>query len=134
MARPSSDRLSSSPKSTGGAGTSFEQHVGAYWLAQLLVRGIPPILIDTVVTEVILQTERLGWQTDDFLVICARTGAASPKLAGQVKRNFIVSATNDECRKATASALSAHSPIRPSRGGPGRAPFGAAMNMLAGAP
>ena len=34
----------SSPTSTGGAGTFFEQHVDAYWLAQLLVRGIPPIL------------------------------------------------------------------------------------------
>ena len=37
----------SSPASTGGAGTVFEHHVGAYWLAQLLVSGIPPILIDT---------------------------------------------------------------------------------------
>lgn len=37
------DRRISSPSSTGGAGTFFEQHVGAYWLAQLLVRGIPPI-------------------------------------------------------------------------------------------
>lgn len=54
-----SDRPISSPASTGGAGTSFEQHVGAYWLAQLLVRGIPPILIDTV-SEVTFQTERLG--------------------------------------------------------------------------
>ena len=26
----------------------FEQHVGAYWLAQLLVRSIPPILIDSM--------------------------------------------------------------------------------------
>jgi hypothetical protein len=57
----------SSPASTGGAGTSFEQHVATYWLAQLLVHGIPPILIDTVVTEVSFQTERLGWHTDDFL-------------------------------------------------------------------
>ena len=33
----------SSPASTGSAGTYFEQHVDAYWLALLLVRGIPPI-------------------------------------------------------------------------------------------
>jgi len=33
----------SSSAATGGAGTTFEQHVGAYWLAQLLVRGLPPI-------------------------------------------------------------------------------------------
>ena len=49
----------SSPAATGGAGTTFEQHVGAYWLAQLLVRGIPPVLTDTVVAEVSFQTERL---------------------------------------------------------------------------
>src|SRR5713101_24859 len=89
----------SSPAATGGAGTTFEQHVGAYWLAQLLVRGIPPILIDTVVTEVSFQTERLGWQTDDFLIIGERPGGLSPKIAGQVKRNFTVSAANDECRQ-----------------------------------
>ena len=67
----------SSAVSTGGAETSFEQHVGAYWLAQLLVRGIPPILIDSAVAELHFQTERLGWQTDDFLIVCERTGAAS---------------------------------------------------------
>ncbi len=71
----------SSPVSTGGAGTFFEQHVGAYWLVQLLVRGTPPILIDSVVAELHFQTERLGWRIDDFLIVCKRTGAASQKLA-----------------------------------------------------
>jgi hypothetical protein len=89
-----------SPTSTGGAGTSFEQHVGAYWLAQLLVRSIPPILIDTLVTEVSFQTERLGWQTDDFLVTGTRAGAEPRKLVGQVKRTFTVSAGDEECKKA----------------------------------
>jgi hypothetical protein len=92
--------LVSSPASTSGAGTFFEQHVGAYWLAQLVVRGIPPILIDTTISEVGFQTERLGWQTDDFLVACERNGALGGKLAGQVKRNFTVSAADDECTKA----------------------------------
>jgi hypothetical protein len=45
----------SSPAATGGAGTTFEQHVGRYWLAQLLVRGIPPVLINTTVIEVSAQ-------------------------------------------------------------------------------
>jgi hypothetical protein len=85
----------SSPESTGGAGTGFEQHVGAYWLAQLLVGGIPPILIDSTVAEVSYQTERLGWHTDDFLVVC-QSSDAPRKIAGQVKRSFTVSATNDE--------------------------------------
>lgn len=90
----------SSPAATGGAGTFFEQHVTAYWLAQLLVGCIPPILIDTVVAEVHFQTEHLGWQTDDFLIICERPGAAAQQLAGQVKRSFTVSAADENCKQA----------------------------------
>lgn len=90
----------SSPASTGGAGTFFEQHVAAYWLAQLLVRGIPPVLIEAIVAEVHFQTEHLGWHTDDFLIICERLGAVAQKLAGQVKRSFTVSAADEECKKA----------------------------------
>ena len=86
----------SSPASTGGAGTTFEQHVGAYWLAQLLVGAIPPIAIDTTVAEVSFQTKRLGWHTDDFLVVCT-SGGMSRNLPGQVKLGFTVSASNQEC-------------------------------------
>lgn len=90
----------SSPASTGGAGTFFEQYVGAYWLAQLLVRGFPPILRDCVVVEVHLQTEHFGWHTDDFLIVGQDASGGRRKLAGQVKRTFTVSATDDECKKA----------------------------------
>ena len=91
----------SSPASTGGAGTFFEQHVATYWLAQLLVRGIPPILTKTVAAEVHFQTEHLGWHTDDFLIICGRSDRATVrKLAGQVKRSFTVSAADDDCKSA----------------------------------
>jgi hypothetical protein len=100
MNQNSGQPLTSSPVSTGGAGTFFEQHVAAYWLAQLLVRGIPPILINTVVAEVHFQTEHLGWQTDDFLIFCERTGIGVQKLAGQVKLGFTVSAADDDCRRA----------------------------------
>ena len=92
------DRVSS-PAATGGAGTFFEQHVDAYWLALLLVRGIPPILHDCIVDEVCLQTEHLGWHTDDFLVVGQNGSDQYRKLAGQVKRNFTVSASDDECKK-----------------------------------
>ena len=88
----------SSPASTGGAGIFFEQHVAGYWLAQLLVRGIPPILIETLVTKVHFQTEHLGWYTDDFLIFCECPGAPIRKLAGQVKRSFTVSAGDDNCK------------------------------------
>ena len=89
----------SSPASTGGAGTTFEQHVGAYWLAQLLVGAIPPIAIDNTVVEVSFQTERLGWHTDDFLVV-GTFGGVSRHLAGQVKRSFTVSASDQQCVQA----------------------------------
>ena len=93
------DRVSSSA-STGGAGTFFEQHVDAYWFALLLVRGIPPILHDCTVDAVHMQTEHLGWHTDDFLVVGKNGSGQLRKLAGQVKRTFTVSAGNDECKKA----------------------------------
>ena len=93
------DRVSSSA-STGGAGTFFEQHVNAYWLAMLLVRGVPLILRDCTVDEVHMQTEHLGWHTDDFLVVGKNRSGQLRKLAGQVKRTFTVSATNRECKKA----------------------------------
>lgn len=90
----------SSPISTGGEGVFFEQHVAAYWLAQLLVRSIPPILTDTGVTEIHFQTEHLGFNTDDVLVVCEQAGAATTRLVGQVKRSFTISSADDECRKA----------------------------------
>lgn len=97
-ADPSEVRISS-PASTGGAGTLFEQHVGAYWLGQLLVRSIPPILHDCAVVEVHLQTKYLGWRTDDFLVVGQNGSGNIRKLASQVKRTFTLSATDEECRK-----------------------------------
>ena len=90
----------SSPAATGGAGNVFEQHVNAYWLAHLLVRAIPPILRDSTVSEVRFQTEHLGWNTDDFLIVCETISGNQRKIAGQVKRSFTVSATDAECKKA----------------------------------
>jgi MoxR-like ATPase len=89
----------SSPAATGGAGTVFEQHVGAYWLAQLLVGGIPPILLEGTVAGVAFQTEHLGWRTDDFLITCEAGEVTVGRLAVQAKRTFTISASDDECKK-----------------------------------
>ena len=89
----------SSPAATGGAGNVFERSVGAYWLAQLLVGAVPPILIDCSVTEVHFQTEHLGWHTDDFLVVGQNSGGSIRKLVGQVKRTFTVSSVDEDCKK-----------------------------------
>ena len=89
----------SSPISTGGAGTFFEQHVNAYWLTLLLVRAYPPLLGDRAVEEVHFQTRHLGWHTDDSLICCRDGSGKSRKLAIQVKRSFRVSAKDPECKK-----------------------------------
>ncbi len=86
----------SSPASTGGAGTFFEQQVNAYWLAQLLLRAIPPIILDCTLAEVHFQTEHLGWNTDDFLLTGQRGSGTERKLIGQVKRAVTVSAADEE--------------------------------------
>lgn len=90
----------SSPAATSGAGTFFEQHVVAYWLAQLLVRSRLPILHGCSVEEVYLQTEHLGWHTDDFLIIGLDDIRNQRRLAGQVKRTFTISPADEKCRKA----------------------------------
>ena len=69
-------------------------------LALLLVRGIPPILLDCYVSEVSLQNERLGFHTDDFLVVGTRIDGTQRKLLGQVKRSFSVSASDPDCKGA----------------------------------
>ena len=93
-------QLTSNPVSTGGAGNFFEQHVAAYWLVQLLLCGVPPILTETIVTEVNFQTKRLGWHTDDFLIFCECREGAVRKLAGQVKLSIIISRTDDKFKSA----------------------------------
>jgi len=90
----------SSPEATGGAGSTFEQKVGAYWLVQLLVGCIPPIFVDSVVERVAFQTEHLGWNTDDLLITCTNGAGQTKQLAAQVKRTFTVSASDEECEKA----------------------------------
>ena len=85
----------SSPKATGGAGTVFEHHVGAYWLGQMVLGAIPPIWIDATVTRVHFQTERLGWRTDDFLVECDTVGTRTHKLVCHVKSKVSISESDE---------------------------------------
>ena len=95
--QPAVRRVSSST-STGGAGTLFEQQVGAAFLSLLLVRGRPPILLDCAVTEVHLQTEHEGWTTDDILLVGVNGGGTRRRLVCQVKLKFTVSASDQECK------------------------------------
>ena len=89
----------SSPVATGGAGTTFEQHVGAMFLALLLTRGIPAVFKDCQVDNVSFQTAGLGWQTDDLLITCSSPEYSQRKLAIQVKRTFRVQASSTDCQE-----------------------------------
>lgn len=89
----------SSPQSTGAAGVYFEQHVAAFFLGLLLVRGIPPVLKSCRLEALHLQARHLGWHTDDLLLVATETGGETRHLAAQVKRGFVVSASDEECRK-----------------------------------
>ena len=86
-----------SPISTGGGGDHFEQHADAFFLGLLLTGATPPILTDTSVVEVHLQTGHLGWQTDDVLLIGEASDGKRRTLAAQIKRAFSVSSQNEEC-------------------------------------
>lgn len=88
----------SSPSATGGGGPYFEQHVGAYWLALLLVEGCPPILIDTIIRKVSFQAEHLGWHTDDALITCEPENGGECRIACQVKKAFSVGADDEDFR------------------------------------
>ena len=86
-----------SPMATGGAGPTFEQHVGAMFLALLLIRGVPAVFRDWQVDEVSFQTQHLGWETDDLLVCCSTEHDERRRLAMQVKRNFTVGSSSPDC-------------------------------------
>lgn len=97
-------RGASSPNSTGGGGTHFEQHVDAAFLAWLLVRAIPPVLTDCTLSAIHLQTERLGWKTDDLVVVAQNGAGQERKLVCQVKQTIKVSAADDEFTKTIERA------------------------------
>ena len=74
-----------SPTSTGGAGTTYEQRVGAVFLTYLLTGARPMIFKRSRVARVGFQTRHLGWKTDDLLVECSTDGGEIRRMAVQVK-------------------------------------------------
>jgi conflict system STAND superfamily ATPase len=91
------DNVVTSPIATGGGGERFEQHLDAFALALLLARSISPIITDATVCEVHFQTRRLGWRTDDLLIVGEVQPGVSRKLAIQAKRDFTIAAADEDC-------------------------------------
>ena len=89
-----------SPAATGGAGTIFEHQVGAS------VSGVAAhprhtcaVFKDCQVEEVGFQTQRLGWETDDLLVVCSSVQHGQRRLAIQVKRTLNIRASSTDCQE-----------------------------------
>lgn len=93
-----------SPLSTGHAGPSYEQHLGASCLALLLTGGILPFSADKTLTKVHFQARHLGWMTDDLLLSGTSQTGAERHLAIQAKRSFVLAAGNEECLKTFRAA------------------------------
>src|SRR5438105_12212304 len=95
------------PTATGSAGAAFEASVGAACLTLLLTRGAPLCLGTGTLKSVHLQAGHLGqgWQTDDILLEATDLRGEQAKAALQVKRAFVISASDDVCVKTLQGAL-----------------------------
>jgi len=94
-----------SPRSTGGHGPNFEQHVDAAFLVLLLCGGSCPFFSDGIVEEVNFQASHRGWRTDDLLIVVSMPGGSTCRVAIQVKQSFSLSDKNDECKKTFLRAF-----------------------------
>jgi len=92
------------PQATGNAGPSYEQHIGASCLAVLLTGGMTLFSSDSPLKEVHFQARRLGWRTDDLLLIGEDSQGIMHRVAIQAKRTFSLAKSDDECVKTIRAA------------------------------
>lgn len=76
-----------SPIATGGGGPNYERHVGAYYLALLLLRAMPYGQRAGKVVEVRFQRLYAGDPLDDLIVV-SESVTGKTKLALQIKRDL----------------------------------------------
>ena len=89
----------SSPISTGGGGTAFEQQVGAMCLSCLLVHECYPGFKNCRVEKVHLQTSFDKYETDDILVVGSTETGEQCRMAIQAKLNLTVGERSSHCIK-----------------------------------
>jgi hypothetical protein len=81
--------------SKGGGGTNFEQYVQTAFLTTMIIRGIVPGFPINKISKICFQTTRLGYQTDDFLVI-TNSSISENRMLIQAKYNLTFSAKNEK--------------------------------------
>ena len=84
--------------SKGGGGTNFEQYVQTAFLTTMIIRGIVPGFPLNKISKICFQTTRLGYQTDDLLVI-TKSNISENKLLIQAKYNLTFSMENEIFRE-----------------------------------
>ena len=89
-----------SPELAGGAGFTFEDAVGAYFLVALLDEGFAAGMDNRVVTRVACQQRNFKQPLDDVIVDFRDQHGESATLSLQVKRDLTVSAaeSNEDFR------------------------------------
>lgn len=96
-----------SPELAGGAGFTFEDAVGAYFLAALLDEGYAAGSEDRVVARVAFQQRNFKQPLDDIVVDFRNQHGESATLSLQVKRDLRVSAAeSNEVAMARRLAIS----------------------------
>jgi hypothetical protein len=84
-----------SPISTGGGGTIFELKVQTGLVAALLVRAYVPVFNNATIQELHLQSEHLGYASDDALVIALDHTGRQRRQLWSIKREVKLTESDD---------------------------------------
>lgn len=89
MGSEENKQIKSSPISTSGDGFNFEHSVQAFFVIQMITGGLVPRMSDYRITNIVLQSERYGRNTDDCeITLKNNINSKSGILLVQIKRSF----------------------------------------------
>ena len=87
----------SSPASTGGLGTHFENRVQSSFVVLMLTGGFAPCMETWPITKIKLQGRYQNFDTDDLIVYTKQPGTdRQAKLLGQIKHSISITKGNKE--------------------------------------
>ena len=89
MGSEENKQIKSSPISTSGDGFNFEHSVQAFFVIQMITGGLVPRMSDYRITNIVLQSERYGRNTDDCeITLKNNINSKCGILLVQIKRSF----------------------------------------------
>ncbi len=94
MGRSRKSKKVASPYSTGGGGPEYEDHVGAYYLAMMLLRAVPRGQNVAAAREIQFQSLYRGEPLDD-LIVRSSLAQGEMKLALQIKHDLTFGEKDD---------------------------------------